>query len=129
MRERETSDDMGDEPTGQDSHWSGAALAFFGGLLTLLVGGSCLLFTQSMVLHELGLYGWAPFDFLDLLCGMWIVLPATYAGYTLGFDQTLVWLSHFWFTADPRRPAFSGQLWAGLILTCMVSGQIVKALP
>ncbi len=138
MGERVSFNDNEGESTGDQppaARWSGAALGVGGTLLTLLIGG----FFTTMIPTLLGIGPHGPvmtkylneylhLNLLRFACGIWLTIPAAFAGYRMGFDRTLEWFSHFWCTADRPQRKLSLALWAGLGAVCAVSTLLAGAL-
>jgi len=106
----------------------GAALGAIGTLITLALGGAVMFAARFLLtLNPNAVPIQAALAHLWYFShGFWLIVPATIAGATIGYDRLLVFFSHFWFTAEPRRRWLSLALWTALAMVCKVTGIIVS---
>lgn len=112
----------------RNDRFHGAALGAIGALITLALGGAVMFAVRFLLtLNPNASSIQAALTHLWYFShGFWLIVPATIAGAAIGYDRLLVFFSHFWFTAEPRRQWLSLALWTALAMVCKVTGIMVS---
>jgi len=106
----------------------GALLAMFGVSLSVLLCPMILYWNLDPTGFWL-FFGRTGFNYWLILWSIWSCLVASAIGFAIGYDRTLSFMSHLWFTADAPDRQFSMLLWIGLLALGAATFFILSAIP
>jgi hypothetical protein len=99
----------------------GAALAFFGAAITLILAPAILATAlPGLAVFSHPYFAWKFWEFF-IWGALWI-FPVAIGGWIAGFPRVLNLFSHLWFTAEPPDRQLSLLLWSVIVLICALTG-------
>ncbi len=75
------------------------------------------------------LFGRSSFNYWLILWSLWTSIVALGAGFAIGYDRMLAFMSHLWFTADEPNTKLSCILWMILLALGAATFGILSSIP